>query len=740
MLLRRRFLAGWIGFTLVAVSAAVVVSTSGPARAQSPLTSSYPSAVRMGVDSTCCFDVVVRDAANNPIAGTLVVVDFGASTIDYCPGQPHVGNTVQLSTNAFGQATFCICASIPTGMCTAKVSAGGVEQCSMQAVDCDLEIPVAPSEIRLRQTFDSGSLANDTGSPAVVFQNDVEIAGVPWCRAYFSAIELPPGSTLRVTSLLDNQVHELDRFTAEIWGNTTGYLRGDKIRIQLVAAPQTTGNRVALEYIGTHKTNDVNCGVNRCHPWTPDTRVPSNEDWSGRWLQGGCTASVFNRNGCYVSAAHCPTVANVTVLSFRNPLSLNDCTPDVPDLVHQFPVIATTADETSPCMTDWRVGKLGVNNLGETHYQRYGVFKPLASGPPPVSSTVDLYAFGGSKMPVFHMIQQRTTSTVLGNSTNSIVVTGGTVTAGTSGGGWLYNDAIVGINVCCGTIVSRIDQPAFVAARQQMCPHTVHAPWDAPFCHNDPQVTVSITLCNTSGAPDSYQLSFAQAPAGPMCSVAGPTSFTVVGPNPVGSIPDGQCQSVQVVIGRPAGFSATGLTACYDVTATSSNTGTAVTERGSVQDRRDLCPEMVMDPATMTVGETRTIRFTVRNDAVPSGIFNYRVEAFGPDMEPTGAISLGGNYFGVATDGAANIPLGSTGEIAVDVRYRWLESFDISDLVVSTDIDGDSVREPLVSVGARSVLAGASVPSVPGASLIALSLILGGSAVYSLARRRPKTT
>jgi hypothetical protein len=518
---------------------------------------------------------------------------------------------------------------------------------------------------------------------------------------------------LRISSLQDGEVQELDRFTARMWSNASAYFNGDTLLVEIVAAPRTRGNRVRMASVGVELIALVNCPGHAC-TCTPDTRFPSNEDWSARWVSGGCSASVYNQNGCYVSAGHCYTDA-FTVLGFRIPLSLNNCAMQQPPVADQFPVLMTASDGT-PCAPDWRVGKLGVNSINQTHFQRYGVFKPLASAPPPVTGAIDIYAFGSSVTPVVNGVQQHTSGmSVVSVSGNSFNYTGtGTITGGTSGGGVIYNNAIVGVNTCCygpcTGIASRIDQPAFVTARQQMCPHTVHAPWDTPFCLNDTQQTVGITICNTSASTETYQLNFAPVSPGPMCAVPGPTGFTVIGSNPTGPVLPGQCITVSVIIARPPGLTAAWLTSCYDVTVTAVSTSLSVTERGSVQDRRDMCTGAIgvpNDVATFALNTARRLTFSVRDTSgLPAGVaIPYRVEAFAPDMEPSGAISLNGQYEGVPATGVFFFPQpGATAEIGVDVRYRWLQQFDISDLVVSTDVDGDGVFEPLMSVGARSVV------------------------------------
>jgi hypothetical protein len=120
-----------IGLTLVAVSQAY-------ANVPSPSNSVCPPAVFITPNATCCFDVIVRDAANVPIPGSSVLVDFGTCPVTFCPAQPPgitiFGNGVIATTDASGKAHFCICGTF-TGPCTATIRADGVTIC--------INVPVA---------------------------------------------------------------------------------------------------------------------------------------------------------------------------------------------------------------------------------------------------------------------------------------------------------------------------------------------------------------------------------------------------------------------------------------------------------------------------------------------------------------------------------------------------------------------------------------------------------------------
>lgn len=577
------------------------------------------------------------------------------------------------------------------------------------------DIPLNPTEVTIPRVIDSGELANHSAEPKIVFSQDIEIAGASFARLYFSEIELEPGSFVRIQSLLDGEVQELDRFTAPMWGLTSAYLNGETIRLELVAAPDTAANRLVLAAVGAEGVTGQ-CSDGPRGTCSPDGRVPSSEDWSGRYGLGGCTASIYNPNGCFVSARHCWTVSS-TSLSFRNPPSVN-CDSQAPPVADQFPVINTAPSNlTPPADVDWRVGKIGFNSLGQTHAQRYGdTYMSLTNSTPRPGDELRAFGHGVSLDPMTHETQQLSVFTfeqLFGQG--GLRYRGGSNTYGVSGSGIVADvtsggPAIVGINArtssgCDGSGTS-VNLPVFVTARQQMCPHTVHVPWDSQLCLNETQATVTATVCNTSSSSDSFRLTFAGDPPRDGCGVAGPTSFQPQGGNIVGPIPAGDCRSVPVVIQRPPGLDAAKETACYSVTATSVSTGVDVVRQGALQDRRDLCTRTrfgvdSVNPLILNVSSR--FEFSIENTSIASGLVDYRIEAFAPDMEPSGAISLDGGYFGEPSEGTLDIPLGTTATLAVDVTSRWIQPFDVVDLVVSSDTDGDGVYEALTSVGLRTV-------------------------------------
>lgn len=105
----------------------------------------------------------------------------------------------------------------------------------------------APIDHVLRHvSVDSGSRDNATDAPAVVFSHLVEVEGAPWLRLMFDRAELPHGSLVLVTNLLDGDWMPLTAKTMSEWQNTTAYFNGSRLKVELIAGAHTTSNRIVM--------------------------------------------------------------------------------------------------------------------------------------------------------------------------------------------------------------------------------------------------------------------------------------------------------------------------------------------------------------------------------------------------------------------------------------------------------------------------------------------------------------
>ncbi len=312
---------------------------------------------------------------------------------------------------------------------------------------------------------DSGLQRNAGNAPAAVHGELVRVEDAAWLRLYFDEISLARGSFVRVTSLLDGEVQELDAAEAAMWGFSTAYFNGDAVRVELVAGPGTSGNRYAIGLlgVGAHPAQPVGgCGI--C---ATDKRVSSSETWTARLLPAGCTASVYNEQSCLVSAGHC--MGGNMVVQFNVPPSNPNCTLNNPPVADQFPVTGSSSNNGGVGQ-DWAVMTSGTNNMGQTIFSRYGTLRPIATTPPVNGQAIDVWGYGADDTCTLSQTQQTddgNVGTVFGTWFEHTV----DITFGSSGSAVIRNGEILGIvtHCPCPNVATRIDHPSFVAARNSLC-------------------------------------------------------------------------------------------------------------------------------------------------------------------------------------------------------------------------------------------------------------------------------
>lgn len=139
-----------------ATASVLLNTTPAPGQAPSAANSTCPGTVRVSPDGTCCFDVVVRDLANNPIPGSSVVIDFQACPLTFCLTQPPgvlinlAANTARVLADSTGKAHICVCVSTSIAACTPRIYADGVLLCpGPVAQDCLADTVCTPGAWKL---------------------------------------------------------------------------------------------------------------------------------------------------------------------------------------------------------------------------------------------------------------------------------------------------------------------------------------------------------------------------------------------------------------------------------------------------------------------------------------------------------------------------------------------------------------------------------------------------------------
>ncbi len=167
--------------TIACLTGVALVSWIGAAGAgiPDPLNSTCPPFVTVTADGSACFDFIVRDFLNNPIAGATVVVDFTSCPITFCPTQPHTGSQVVVVTNFSGVAHFCIC-GVFESECPPKVTAtadGVTLGCALEAPQLRVDL-VGRDSIRASYPAAFDVVVNNQGNVDAVAV-PVWLTGIP---------------------------------------------------------------------------------------------------------------------------------------------------------------------------------------------------------------------------------------------------------------------------------------------------------------------------------------------------------------------------------------------------------------------------------------------------------------------------------------------------------------------------------------------------------------------------------
>jgi len=328
----------------------------------------------------------------------------------------------------------------------------------------------------LDYSVDTGILDNPARDNSVVYDAVISVEGSNWLRLYFGKVELEPGSFIRVTSALDGEVQELDAAGLSMWSNTTAYFNGDTVYLEVIAGPQTTRNQVVLERVAVEFGVERGpCAPDDCGICGTDNRVQSSELWTGRLMPVGCTASVYNTQSCLVSAGHCVSGGQATVIQFNVPNSSSNCATVNPPVADQFPIVARQYYDGG-IGNDWAVMRTGTNSLGQRPYDRYGAYRPMASSFAPVGAAVAVWGYGvDNNNPTWSQTQQTASGTV-GARLGSYYEHNVDVTYGNSGSALIRTSSseIIGIvthcSFSCENIATRHDLSNFTNARESLCP------------------------------------------------------------------------------------------------------------------------------------------------------------------------------------------------------------------------------------------------------------------------------
>lgn len=362
-----------------------------------------------------------------------------------------------------------------------------------------------PLGMDVAYSLDTGALDNAGGTASLAYSTSITLPGADWLRLHFETADLEYGSYLLVTSTRDAQTHRLDAAAMDNWQNSTAYLNGDTLDLQLFAGPRSRGNRVTIKTLEAGYRRPSTRGADgQCGVCGADERTPSAENWVGRTMPVACTGSIICEDSTMISAGHC--AGNGQVIQFNLPPNASPgCGTVNPPIADQFPVTLMNSSNQGPG-NDWSIYKCGTNNLGQHPYERYGQLRRPAAAIPPVGTATEVVGYGVDLTCALTQTQQRSPGSLMAWD-NGIIRYTNDMRPGNSGSPCTANGYVIGIvthcsYTCINNIGTNITHPFLAAALNAVmsCDDSLAISFSAQGA--SPAITISPadTTGNTGGA------------------------------------------------------------------------------------------------------------------------------------------------------------------------------------------------------------------------------------------------
>jgi len=326
--------------------------------------------------------------------------------------------------------------------------------------------------------FDSGWQQPAPGSTgeSVLTSTTVLLQGARWVRLRFQAVQLAPGAKLRIASLIDGAVQELDGVDAQRWAQTSAYFNGDGVQLELVAQPGAGPSRVVLHSLWAPPQSVTAlsiCGAQDDRTLSSDARI-------ARLLPVGCTGWIFNDAAhCMSSAGHCATT-ELQVAQFQVPLSDPSGALQHPPPEHQYAIDpASVLRRSAGLGLDWAYfGCFPNSNTSLTAHQAQKAAFTLAGGTSAAQSAVRVTGFGVDFDTLSASRAQQTHLATLDSQSGSILRHTADTTGGSSGSPIVdeASGAVIGVHTHGGCNPppnvnanngTSLHEPSWVAARAQ---------------------------------------------------------------------------------------------------------------------------------------------------------------------------------------------------------------------------------------------------------------------------------
>lgn len=195
-------------------------------------------------------------------------------------------------------------------------------------------------------TMDSGLVPQHAHSRSVTYSQEVRVEGATWLRLFFADTELgdladgSAGTYLRITSLKDGAVQNLNATTLAQWRHSSAFFNGDTVRVELVAEPGAEASRFRIREAMVGEPGEWDAEKSICGP--TDDRTLSSDPKTARIVPVGCTGWLIDdAQGCFLTAGHCVS-STFAVVEFNVPLSNADGS-----IVHSAPQDQYIIDQDS---------------------------------------------------------------------------------------------------------------------------------------------------------------------------------------------------------------------------------------------------------------------------------------------------------------------------------------------------------------------------------------------------------
>jgi V8-like Glu-specific endopeptidase len=233
--------------------------------------------------------------------------------------------------------------------------------------------------------------------------------GAAWIRLHFDDVQLAgePGSgtesVLRLTSMLDGAVQELDALELMQWRNSSAYFNGDTVLIEIVCRGTDGIHSFQMSQFIAGPDAGVPAEVQRSICGSVDDRTLSNDPRVARLAPIGCTAWMIDDcNNCFLTAGHC-TGNGSQVVQFNVPLSNPNGSWNNPHPDDQYPVDQNSMQSNGGqgVGNDWAYfGTFPNSNTGLRAADAQGEVFQLISPPPANSQPIRITGYGTVSSPV----------------------------------------------------------------------------------------------------------------------------------------------------------------------------------------------------------------------------------------------------------------------------------------------------------------------------------------------------